>query len=300
MKKLIVIAGPTASGKTKLSVGLAKQLKCPVISADSRQFYTEMNIGTAKPTREEMEDVPHYFINSHSLNNPLTAGMYEKKAIDLIETLFQKNEHLILVGGSGMFIDAVVFGTDRIPHSKEIRNKWNDLFEEHGLPYLQAQLKEKDPEYYNKVDLKNPVRLIRALEVIELTNTKYSELRKNKAHRDFDTSYYVIDHERDFLYQRINTRVDQMIEDGLIDEVKSLAAYRDSQAMNTVGYKEVFEYLDGDISKDRAIELIKKNTRNYAKRQITWFKRVKNAIWLKYSTVPSMINVIKEELNTSE
>lgn len=297
MKKLIVIAGPTASGKTKLSVGLAKQLDCPIISADSRQFYREMNIGTAKPTPEEMEGITHYFINSHNLSNPLSAGKYEEEAIQLIDTLFQKNDHLILVGGSGMFIDAVVFGTDRIPHSEEIRNKWNDQFEKQGLSYLQEQLKEKDPEYYNKVDLKNPVRLIRALEVIELTSSKYSELRKNKAHRDFETSYFVIDHQRDFLYQRINSRVDQMIKDGLIEEVKNLLFHRDSQAMNTVGYKEIFEYLDGEISKDRAIELIKKNTRNYAKRQITWFKRVKNAHWLKYSTIPSMINAIKEELN---
>jgi tRNA dimethylallyltransferase len=300
MKKLIVIAGPTASGKTKLSVGLAKQFECPIISADSRQFYKEMTIGTAKPSIEEMNGVTHYFVNSHSITNPLTAGQYEVEAIQLIENLFQKHDHLILVGGSGMFIDAVVFGTDRIPHSEEVRSKWNTQFEKHGLPYLQSKLQEKDPEYYSIVDTKNPVRLIRALEAIELTNSKYSDLRKNTTKRNFETAYFVIDQPRDFLYQRINERVDQMLRSGLIEEVKSLIFYRNSQAMNTVGYKELFEYLDGDIPKDRAIELIKKNTRNYAKRQITWFKRVKNARWLKFTTIPSMIDVIKVELNTSE
>ena len=300
MKKLIVIAGPTASGKTKLSVGLAKQLNCPIISADSRQFYKEMTIGTAKPSNEEMEGVTHFFINSHSVSTPLTAGQFEKEAIQLIERLFEQHDYLILVGGSGMFIDAVVFGTDRIPHSKELRYKWNEAFEKHGLPYLQSQLQEKDPEYYRIVDTKNPVRLIRALEVIELTNSKYSELRKNKAQRNFNTDYYIIDHPRDILYQRINERVDEMISIGLIEEVKSLIFYRDAQPLNTVGYKEIFQYLDGDISKSRAIELIKKNTRNYAKRQTTWFKRVKNAHWVKFSTVPSMIDVIQEELSTSE
>lgn len=300
MKKLIVIAGPTASGKTKLSVGLAKQFDCPIISADSRQFYKEMTIGTAKPSTEEMDGVTHYFINSHSISNPLTAGQYENEAIEFIDSLFQKHDYLVLVGGSGMFNDAVVFGTDRIPHSKEIRNKWNSLFEKHGLPYLQTELQAKDPEYYNIVDIKNPVRLIRALEVIELTNSKYSELRKNTTQRNFETAYFVIDHPRDILYQRINERVDEMIRKGLIEEVKELIFYRDFQALNTVGYKEIFEYLDGEITKDRAIELIKKNTRNYAKRQITWFKRVKTAIWIKFSTIPSMIDVIKSELNTSE
>lgn len=300
MKKLIVIAGPTASGKTKLSVDLAKQFNCPVISADSRQFYKEMTIGTAKPSVDEMAGITHYFIDSHSIANPLSAGKYETEAIQLIDSLFEKHDQLILVGGSGMFIDAVVFGTDRIPHSKEVRNKWNSLFEKHGLPYLQSQLEEKDPEYHEIVDTKNPVRLIRALEVIEITNTKYSELRKNKAQRNFATAYFVIDHPREVLYERINERVDEMVNKGLIDEVKSLIYYKDSQALNTVGYKEIFDYLEGDITKESAIELIKKNTRNYAKRQITWFKRVKNAFWIKYSTIPSMINVINEELKTSE
>jgi tRNA dimethylallyltransferase len=300
MKKLIVIAGPTASGKTKLSVGLAKQLNCPIISADSRQFYKEMFIGTAKPSRDEMEGVQHYFIDSHSIQEPLTAGQYETEAIQLLEELFQVHDKVILVGGSGMFIDAVVFGTDRIPHSKEVRDKWNNIFETNGLPYLQEQLKEKDPEYYSEVDLKNPVRLIRALEVIEITNKKYSELRQSSVQRDFNTIYFVIDHPRELLYERINTRVEQMIENGLVHEVKNLAEHKKTQPLNTVGYKEIFEYLNGSISLERALELIKKNTRNYAKRQTTWFKRVKSAIWLKFSTIPSMIDVIQAEVNSSE
>lgn len=300
MKKLIVIAGPTASGKTKLSVGLAKQLNCPIISADSRQFYREMSIGTAKPSSEEMEGVTHYFINSHSIKEPLTAGQYETEAIELIEKLFQSYDELILVGGSGMFIDAVVFGTDRIPHSKNVRDKWNKIFETEGLPYLQEQLKIKDPEFYAQVDTKNPVRLIRALEAIEITNKKYSALRKNTAQRSFSTYYFVIEHPRELLYERINKRVDQMMDNGLVEEVKKLAEFRQVQSLNTVGYKEIFEYLDGEITQERAIELIKKNTRNYAKRQITWFKRNKNAVWLKFSTIPSMIDVIQEEINTPE
>lgn len=300
MKKLIVIAGPTASGKTKLSVGLAKQLNCPIISADSRQFYKEMTIGTAKPSKEEMNGVSHYFINSNSINEPLTAGQFETEALELIEELFKTHEQLILVGGSGMFIDAVVFGTDRIPHSKEIRDKWNSIFETHGLPYLQEQLKAKDPEYFAQVDIKNPVRLIRALEVIEITSEKYSELRQNTTQRSFITFYFVIEHPRELLYERINARVEQMIKNGLVEEVKQLVDYKNTQPLNTVGYKEIFEYLDGNLSLERAIELIKKNTRNYAKRQLTWFKRVKNAVWIKFSTVSSMINVIKAEINTLE
>ncbi|PHR46689.1 MAG: tRNA (adenosine(37)-N6)-dimethylallyltransferase MiaA [Fluviicola sp.] len=300
MKKLIVIAGPTASGKTMLSVDLAKQFDCPIISADSRQFYKEMTIGTAKPSYEEMNGVTHYFINSHSIKKPLTAGQFENEAIELITELFKTHDQLILVGGSGMFIDAIVFGTDKIPHSKEVRKKWNGIFEKQGLPYLQHQLSTKDPEYYAQVDTKNPVRLIRALEVIELTNQKYSDLRQNKVQRGFTTHYFVIEHPRELLYDRINMRVDEMISNGLIDEVKGLITYKDTQPLNTVGYKEVFEYLEGNISLERATELIKKNTRNYAKRQLTWFKRVQNAKWIKFSTITSMINVIKTEVHTPE
>lgn len=300
MKKLIVIAGPTASGKTKLSVGLAKQFDCPIISADSRQFYKELSIGTAKPSNEEKEGVTHYFIDSHSIQEPLTAGQFETEAIQLLDELFLTNDQVILVGGSGMFIDAVVFGTDRIPHSKEVREKWNDIFEKQGLPYLQEQLKEKDPEYFAQVDTKNPVRLIRALEAVEITNKKYSELRKNKTQRSFTSHYFVIEHPRELLYDRINQRVDEMITSGLIDEVKNLVHHKKTQALNTVGYKEIFEYLEGSISLERAIELIKKNTRNYAKRQTTWFKRVKDAKWIKFSTITSMIDVIKAEMNTTE
>lgn len=297
MKKLIVIAGPTASGKTKLSVGLAKKFHCPIISADSRQFYKEMSIGTAKPTQDEMEGVIHYFIDSHSLQDPLSAGQFETDVMKLLDQLFQKHDKVILVGGSGMFIDAVVFGTDRIPHSKELREKWNNLYEKHGLPYLQEQLEKEDPKYYAEVDEKNPVRLIRALEVIDLTKKKYSFLRKQTTKRDFNISYFVIDHPRKILYERINARVDSMIEAGLIEEVKNLIKFKNTQPLNTVGYKELFEYLNNEISLEKAIYLIKKNTRNYAKRQVTWFKRNKVAKWIEYSTIPNMIKSIEEEIS---
>ena len=293
MKKIIVIAGPTASGKTALSIGVAKALNAPIISADSRQFYKEISIGTAKPTKEEMDGVPHYFINSRSIVSPLSAGEFERLAVKKVKELFLLHDHIIVVGGSGMFIDALIYGTDQLPHKKEVRSYWNQKFEEKGLAYLQAQLKELDPDYYNQVDLKNPVRLIRALEVIKITNTPYSHLResKKKSFR-YTTHYFVIDTPREQLYQRINQRVDRMIASGLIKEAQSIFQHRDLQSLNTVGYREMFSYFDNDITLEKAIELIKRNTRHYAKRQLTWLRREKNAYWLKSLSTSKM----KEEI----
>jgi tRNA dimethylallyltransferase len=293
MKKIIVIAGPTASGKTSLAVALAKQMNCPIISADSRQFYKELSIGTAKPTGEEMEGIQHYFINSHSVEHPLSAVQYEKQAIEKVKDLFKKNDSIIVVGGSGLFINALIYGTDQLPHDPAIRDFWNEELEIKGIAYLQQKLKEVDLGYYNESDIKNPVRLIRALEIHQITGEPFSKFRKKytKTTR-FKTHFFVIDYPREELYERINQRVDIMIENGLVKEVRENRKHQNLQPLNTVGYKEIFEYLDFNISHERAIELIKQNTRRYAKRQLTWFRKEEDAHWLKPSGTKEMVKTI--------
>ncbi|MDX1652084.1 MAG: tRNA (adenosine(37)-N6)-dimethylallyltransferase MiaA [Brumimicrobium sp.] len=293
MKKMIVIAGPTASGKTALAVELAKRYGTEIISADSRQFYKEMSVGTAKPLPDEMQGIKHHFIGSHSVQTPLSAGQYEKKVLELTEKLFKKYDVLILTGGSGMFLDAVIYGTDNIPHSEELRKKWNEIHEEKGLLFLQKELEKRDPVYFEEADIQNPVRLIRALEVMDLTGKAFSSLRKSKkAERNFKSYYFVLTHPRESLYKRIDQRVIAMMNSGLIEEVKRLSAFKNLQALNTVGYKEVFLFLDGEITESEAIALIQKNTRNYAKRQMTWFRRNPEAISLAYSSMDNMLEEI--------
>ncbi len=300
-KKLIVITGPTASGKTALSVDLAKRLNCAIISADSRQFYKKLSIGTAKPTIEEQQGVPHYFIDSHSVETPLTSGQFEKLALATLGKLFSDSDYAILVGGSGMFIDALIYGIDDLPHDKKIRDYFNNEFEEKGLEFLQEQLKAKDPEVAKKIDLQNPLRVIRALEIREILGKSQLDISKNtKIEREFETHYFVIDHPREALYERINLRVEDMFEKGLLEEVKSVEKWRNLQSLNTVGYKELFDYLDGKISLEEAKELIKRNSRRYAKRQLTWFRRNKDAIWLNYDSINKMSEKILfhlEEIN---
>ncbi|MGM0480021.1 MAG: tRNA (adenosine(37)-N6)-dimethylallyltransferase MiaA [Bacteroidota bacterium] len=297
---LIVIAGPTASGKTALSVALAKQLKCPVISADSRQFYKEMSIGTAKPTRAEMKGVPHFFIDSHSIEAPLSAGTYERLALKRLEQLFRKHEHVVLVGGSGMFIDAVIHGTDQLPHSREIQLEWNEFYNENGLEGLQEQLREKDPEYYQEVDENNPVRLIRALEVISITGTPFSQLRsRSKKRRPFNTHYFAIDVPRETLYERINQRVLQMIENGLESEARGLLSKKEYTALNTVGYKEFFQYFNDEIERSEAISLIQRNTRRYAKRQMTWLRKNPSIQWIAFDETDQMLKSCLSKLDNA-
>lgn len=293
MKKLIVIAGPTASGKTALSVSLAKKLNTVVVSADSRQFYQEMSIGTAKPTVEEMDGVPHYFIDSESIFEELNAAHYAQKAERLLEELFKTHSTIILTGGSGMFIDALCFGLDDIPHDPIIQEELNTLYKEKGLAKLLEELKQKDEEYYNQVDRNNPIRIIRAIEVIRITQKTYSSLRIGKKKEvAFDIHYFVLDLPRSFLYERINLRVDKMIEAGLEAEAKKLYPHKGLKALATVGYTEWFDYFDGKTSKDECIELIKQNSRRYAKRQITWFKRHKDAVWIPYDQTETMLQLI--------
>ena len=294
MRKLIVIQGPTASGKTKLAIQLAKILNTVVVSADSRQFYKEIQIGTAKPTLEEQEGVKHYFIDSHSIHSPVTSAQYEKEAIPLLTELFISTPFIVLVGGSGMFIDALCNGINEVPKNDLIKEQLNSELQTNGLPFLLSELKIKDEFYYQKVDKGNPLRVIRALEVIRSTGSTYSSfLDKNSiVKRDFETIKFVIDLPRDQLYERINLRVDHMICNGLLDEVKSVIEYKYLQSLNTVGYKELFSYLNSEIDFKEAVELIKKNTRNYAKRQLTWFRKDVRTIWLKKIATNEQINEI--------
>ncbi|PHR28436.1 MAG: tRNA (adenosine(37)-N6)-dimethylallyltransferase MiaA [Fluviicola sp.] len=293
MKQLIVISGPTASGKTSLSVALAKHFNSCVLSADSRQFYKEVSIGTAKPTIEEMEGIPHYFIDSHQLTDEVSAAQFEREALQILEELFQKHETIILTGGSGMFVDALCDGLDKIPTSKEIRDELQEQVDQGNLESLLEELKEKDPIYFEQVDQKNPVRITRAVEVIRLTGRPYSELRKSKPKkRPFTVQRFVIEHDREFLYERINRRVDIMMEAGLLEEVKSVIPLRHLSSMNTVGYRELFNYLDGNCSLDEAVNMIKQNSRRYAKRQITWLKRNPSANWIPFSTTEQMTEEI--------
>ena len=272
-KNLIVIAGPTAVGKTALSIELAKFYNCPVISADSRQFYKEMSIGTAKPTTEEMQDVPHYFINNISIHDTYNVGQFERDAIDCIETLFKTNDYLILVGGSGLYINAILNGVDEFEEiPSHIREQLIKDYNEKGLIYLQEELKKRDDVYYNQVDLNNPQRIMRALEVCIHNNKPYSSFRKKeKKERSFDSINILINTDRETLYNRINKRVDAMMQNGLLEEVKSLYPHKQLNALNTVGYKELFDFIDNKCTLEEAVSLIKQNSRRYAKRQLTWF-----------------------------
>ena len=282
MAILIVIGGPTASGKTKAAIALAKKLSCPILSADSRQFFREMTIGTAKPNDQELQQAQHYFINNKSIEEDYSAGIFEEEAQQLLNELFQKHQYVILVGGSGLYIDALCLGMDQLPKSPEFRHALNQIFLTQGLEVLQKELKRTDPEYYEKCDIQNPIRVIRALEIMRLTNLKMRDvLSQNKKPKNFKTLFFVLDLEREELYERINLRVNEMIEHGLIEETEKLLLFKEKHALQTVGYKELFDYHEGKHDLQQAISLIKQNSRRYAKRQITWFKRYKDAIWIK-------------------
>lgn len=293
-KTLIIIAGPTAIGKTTLSIKLAKYYHTEIISADSRQFYREMNIGTAKPSEAELNAVKHHLINSHSVLDQFNAGDFEKESIEIINKLFLDHDQVIMAGGSGLFINAVSHGFDQLPvASEEIRDHLNKIFEEKGIEFLQEWLKKVDPVYYEEVDIFNPQRIIRALEVFESTGKVFSSLRTNiKKQRPFNIVKIGLNTDREKLYERINIRVDQMVNDGLIGEVENLKPYRHINPLNTVGYSEIFNYLDGNSSREEAIEKIKQNTRRFAKRQITWFKKSEDIKWFNATEVESIIHYL--------
>jgi tRNA dimethylallyltransferase len=289
-KTLIIIAGPTAAGKTALAIQIAKHFKTEIISADSRQFYREMNIGTAKPSKEELEAIPHHLIDSHSIVDSFSVGDFEKEVINLLEKLFKIHDQVVLVGGSGLFINAICNGFDELPvATEETRAGLNKLLAEKGIGHLQEKLKKVDPQYYAEVDINNPQRLIRALEVFESTGNPFSSYRtKTPKKRNFNIIKLGVNPKREKLYEQINLRVDQMVERGLFEEVKRLIDFRQLNTLNTVGYTEIFEYLDGKLSKEEAIDKIKQNTRRFAKRQLTWFKKSKDINWfdtLKLSAI---------------
>ncbi len=275
-KYLIVVCGPTASGKTALAIQLAQYFNTEILSCDSRQFYREMSIGTAKPDLEELAAVKHHFINNLSIYDAYNAGDYEAEALKLLDKLYEKNNVVIMAGGTGMYIKAVCEGLDDFPEvPEEVKNALQQVFELKGIEALQEELKEKDLNYYKKVDLNNPHRLIRALGICRASGRPYSTfLNAPKAQRYFDSIYIQIDWEREALYDRINRRVDIMMKGGLLDEVKSLLKDQHLNALQTVGYQELFDYLNGRTNLDKAILNIKQNTRRYAKRQITWFKKI--------------------------
>lgn len=278
-KTLLTITGPTAAGKTDLTVRAAQRGKTEIVSCDSRQIYRELSIGTAKPTLEEMDGVPHHFVNEVSIKNPISAGEFEKLAVKRINSLFQKYNTVILTGGSGLYLNAVLFGLDDFPDvTPEASERVGEIYDEKGLEGLKQTLKTKDPEYYNTVDLHNPVRLIRALEVIETTGKPFSEFRNHTPKsRPWKNDIYVLNRDRQELHTRIEERVDEMVQQGLFDEVQALQDFKNEKALQTVGYREIFDFLDGKTTKNECIELIKRNTRRYAKRQITWFKKIPNA-----------------------
>lgn len=299
-KTLIVIAGPTAAGKTALAIQVAKHFKTEIISADSRQFYREMSIGTAKPSKEELAAVRHHLIDSHSIKDFFSVGDFEKEVINLLKELFKSHDQVVLVGGSGLFINAVCNGFDELPvASEETRTRLNQLLSEKGIEHLQEKLKKADPEYYEEVDIKNPQRLIRALEVFETSGKPFSSFRTNiPKKRNFNIIKLAISPNRERLYEQINLRVDQMLENGLLKEVEGLKEYRHLNALNTVGYSEIFEYFDGRLSEEESIDKIKQNTRRFAKRQLTWFKKSEDIHWFDPKDSGSILNYLDDAISS--
>ena len=297
-KTLIVIAGPTAIGKTALAITLAQHFCTEIISADSRQFFKEMSIGTAKPDADELIAVKHHFIDSHSINTFFSTGDFEKQALVVLEQLFNSNDLAIMVGGSGLYLDAVTKGLDELPDTDmSVRNELNLLFETEGLAPIQTKLAEVDPEYFAKADQSNPQRLIRGLEFFLSTGKKVSSfLTNSKKERPFNIIKIGLNTERAALYGRINHRVDIMMQQGLLDEVKSLQAYRDLNALKTVGYAELFDYLDGFLSYDQAIDKIKQNTRRFAKRQLTWFRKDPEIQWFEPGQIQAVTEYLENKL----
>ena len=297
-RHLITIIGPTAIGKTNLAIKLADYFKTEIVSADSRQFYKEMNIGTAKPSNSELNSIKHHLINNKSINDNYNISDYEKDALKSIKSIFNKNDAAILVGGSGLYINTVLYGLDEIPGiSDEIRSSLYLDLELKGIKKLQEELKLLDPASYSDIDINNPRRLIRALEVSISTGKSYSSfLKKKKKKRDFNIIVLGINQERSELYNKINTRVDNMIESGLINEVKELYNLKGLNALNTIGYREVFNYIEDKYSLDECINEIKKNTRRYAKRQLTWFKSIDNVEWItpdyNFEKITAYINTL--------
>ena len=283
-KKLFSVVGPTGIGKTKLAIAIAKYFGTEIVSCDARQFFVEMPIGTAAPTEDELAQVKHHFIGNLSVVDEYSIGQYEKDALEKLEQLFQKYDNVVLVGGSGMYEKAVAEGLNNLPESNpENQKRLEQLFSEGGIEALQKLLKELDSAYYQIVDKENPRRLMRALDIIWQTGKTYTENIENPlVKRDFDVVRIGISADREIIYDRINRRVDLMVQNGLLEEAKNLIPYKDKTALQTVGYTELFKYFSGEWELDFAISEIKKNSRRYAKRQLTWLRKLENIDWIKY------------------
>lgn len=297
-KTLIVLIGPTGVGKTDLSIKIAEKYGSPIISADSRQLYSDLKIGTAAPTEEYLKRVKHYFVGTLKLTDYYSAAQYESEAISLLEELFKSNNTILLTGGSMMYIDAICKGIDDIPTvDSETRQMMMEKYEKEGLDRLCAELKLLDPEYYSTVDLKNPKRVIHALEICYMTGKTYTSFRTgNKKQRPFDIIKIGLCRDREELYERINKRVDIMIKEGLVDEVKSVYEYRKLNSLNTVGYKEIIQYLEGNCTLEFAIEKIKQNSRIYSRKQMTWFKRDNDITWFHPDKEEEIMEFIESKL----
>jgi tRNA dimethylallyltransferase len=301
-KFLISVVGPTAIGKTKCSIELAKFFKTEIVSTDSRQFYKEMEIGTAVPSPTELASIPHHFIHNISIHEPYTVGTFESEAVVLLEELFEKYEQVILVGGSGLFHKAIVDGLDDFPAlNPDIRKALNKQLAEDGITSLQRQLKDLDFKSFETIDINNPQRLMRALEVTIGTGTPFSHFKTQKRKdRDFKIINVGLTAHREIIYERINQRVDQMIQEGLVNEARELYPYKDLNALNTVGYKELFEHFDGQYTLEEATERIKMHTRRFAKRQLTWFRKDNSIKWFDYQTpIDTIITYAQEQIKKS-
>lgn len=297
-KTLIVLIGPTGVGKTDLSIKIAEKYGSPIISADSRQLYSDLKIGTAAPTEEYLKRVKHYFVGTLKLTDYYSAAQYESEVISLLEELFKSNNTILLTGGSMMYIDAICKGIDDIPTvDSDTRQMMMEKYEKEGLDRLCAELKLLDPEYYSTVDLKNPKRVIHALEICYMTGKTYTSFRTgNKKQRPFDIIKIGLCRDREELYERINKRVDIMIKEGLVDEVKSVYEYRNLNSLNTVGYKEIIQYLEGKCTLEFAIEKIKQNSRIYSRKQMTWFKRDNDITWFHPDKEEEIMEFIESKL----
>lgn len=297
-KTCIIIAGPTAVGKTSAAIKVAKHFSTEIISSDSRQCYTELNIGVAKPSVEQLAQVHHHFINSHSIHQAVTAADFESYALDTAASLFKHANLIVMVGGTGLYMKAFCHGLDEIPKvSQAIRSELQDSYQQFGIGWLAAQLAESDPQFYKHGEMQNPQRMLRALEVVRASGRSilsyYTALKKK---REFDVIKIGLELPRPALYENINLRTEEMISSGLLNEVQELMPFKNLNALQTVGYSEIFSYLEGSISFERAVELIKQNTRHYAKRQMTWFKKDEEFIWTRPDDFKKVISLVEERL----
>ena len=298
-KTLLVLLGPTGVGKTDISLEIARHYGCPIVSSDSRQFYRELKIGTAAPTEVQLSAVRHYFIGTHSIHDEYSCGQYEQDVMKLLSELFVENDVLMLVGGSMMYIDAVCQGMDDIPSvDAETREFWKNEYATKGLGFIQEELKRLDPTHYNEVDLKNYKRVLHALEICSITGKPFSDIRTGKKKvRPFNIVKVGLNREREELYERINKRVDQMMQEGLLAEAEQFYSFRHLNTLNTVGYKELYEYMGGKWDLDFAVNMIRQDSRRYAKRQLTWFNRDKEIVWFHPDDKEAVFRYLKNVIN---